>query len=183
MNYNKVLSCAFEWSPFLLKLLYGLKIVRCSFSKHLFYALFQCLLWNFSFIVDQLHVHTELKMPIQGPQWTEFLSCEVCYKLFSEKANRPISLGCGHTVCKMCLSRLQQSKCPFDQSPITCDIDKLPVNYALLQLVGAAIPDKLIDKDDSVGDLFDARKAEYYESARKCIEELAVYLKPLSEGK
>lgn len=128
-------------------------------------------------------MHTELKMPIQGPQWTEFLSCEVCYKLFSEKANRPISLGCGHTVCKMCLSRLQQSKCPFDQSPITCDIDKLPVNYALLQLVGAAIPDKLIDKDDSIGDLFDARKAEYYESARKCIEELAVYLKPLSEGK
>lgn len=120
-------------------------------------------------------------MPVQGPQWTEFLSCQVCYKLFSERANRPISLGCGHTVCKMCLSRLQQSKCPFDQSPINCDVDKLPVNYALLQLVGAAVPDKVIDEEDFVGDLSDAKKTECYESARKCIEEVAAYLKPLSE--
>jgi RING finger/CCCH-type zinc finger protein len=122
-------------------------------------------------------------MPSQGPQWTEFLSCEVCYKLFSENVNRPISLGCGHTVCKLCLSRLQQSKCPFDQSPINCDIEKLPVNYALLQLIGAAIPDKVID-DEAVGEVIsDAKKTECYESARKCIEELAAYLKPLSEGK
>ncbi|XP_076468050.1 uncharacterized protein LOC143298906 [Babylonia areolata] len=120
-------------------------------------------------------------MPGPGPQWTDFLSCEVCYKLFSEHANRPISLGCGHTVCKLCLSRLQQNKCPFDQSPITCDIDKLPVNYALLQLIGAAIPDKVIDEEEPVGDISDAKKTECYESARKCIEELAVYLKPLSE--
>ncbi|XP_070197554.1 roquin-1-like isoform X2 [Littorina saxatilis] len=120
-------------------------------------------------------------MPGQGPQWTEFLTCEVCYKFFSENINRPISLGCGHTVCKQCLSQLQQSKCPFDQSPINCDIDKLPVNYALLQLIGAAIPDKLIDEELSVGNISDAKKTECYESARKCIEELAVYLKALSE--
>lgn len=121
-------------------------------------------------------------MPGQGLQWTDFLSCEVCYKLFSESVNRPISLGCGHTVCKLCLSKLQQSKCPFDQSPINCDIDKLPVNYALLQLIGAAIPDRVIDEEVTVGDVSDAKKTECYESARKCIEELAVYLKPLSEG-
>ena len=120
-------------------------------------------------------------MPTQGPQWTEFLSCEVCYKLFSETLNRPISLGCGHTVCKLCLSRLQQHKCPFDQSPITCDIDKLPVNYALLQLIGAAIPDNVID-GQVVGDVSDEQKTKCYETARRCIEELAVYLKPLSEG-
>jgi len=121
-------------------------------------------------------------MPGQGLQWTDFLSCEVCYKLFSENVNRPISLGCGHTVCKLCLSKLQQSKCPFDQSPISCDIDKLPVNYALLQLIGAAIPDRVIGEEVTVGDVLDSNKTECYESARKCIEELAVYLKPLSEG-
>ncbi len=56
-------------------------------------------------------------MPIQAPQWTEYLSCPVCEKPFELSAAKrlPISLGCGHTVCKMCLSNLQRKMCPFDQ--------------------------------------------------------------------
>ncbi|KAF7282829.1 hypothetical protein GWI33_001967 [Rhynchophorus ferrugineus] len=39
-------------------------------------------------------------MPIQAPQWTEFLSCPVCCNAFDDKQRSPISLGCGHTICK-----------------------------------------------------------------------------------
>jgi len=55
------------------------------------------------------------RMPIQAPQWTEFLSCPVCCNEFDPTLRSPISLGCGHTVCKTCLSNLHRKQCPFDQ--------------------------------------------------------------------
>lgn len=118
-------------------------------------------------------------MPIQAPQWTEFLSCPVCCNEFDATLRSPISLGCGHTVCKTCLSNLQRKQCPFDQTGINTDIENLPVNFALLQLVGASVPEsegsgnvKHLTKDD----------LKNYLQAKKCIEELALYLKPFSSG-
>lgn len=74
-------------------------------------------------------------MPIQAPQWTEFLSCPVCRHSFTRNVRPPISLGCGHTICQQCLSTLQRSQCPFDQTPFKTEPENLPINYALLQLV------------------------------------------------
>uniref|UniRef100_A0A3B3R9T9 RING-type E3 ubiquitin transferase n=1 Tax=Paramormyrops kingsleyae TaxID=1676925 RepID=A0A3B3R9T9_9TELE len=79
-------------------------------------------------------------MPVQAPQWTEFLSCPICTHTFEQTIRRPISLGCGHTVCKMCLNKLHRKACPFDQTAISTDIELLPVNTALLQLVGGQAP-------------------------------------------
>lgn len=78
-------------------------------------------------------------MPVQAPQWTEFLLCPICTQTFEETVRRPISLGCGHTVCKMCLNKLHRKACPFDQTAINTDIEQLPVNSALLQLVGGQV--------------------------------------------
>lgn len=78
-------------------------------------------------------------MPVQAPQWTEFLLCPICTQTFEETVRRPISLGCGHTVCKMCLNKLHRKACPFDQTAISTDIEQLPVNTALLQLVGGQV--------------------------------------------
>lgn len=78
-------------------------------------------------------------MPVQAPQWTDFLSCPICTQTFDETIRKPISLGCGHTVCKMCLNKLHRKACPFDQTTINTDIELLPVNSALLQLVGAQV--------------------------------------------
>ena len=116
-------------------------------------------------------------MPVQGPQWTEFLSCLVCYKVFDDKQHLPVSLGCSHTVCKSCLLKFQQLNCPFDQTPITIDIEDLPVNNALLQLVSDGVQKQNFD----VTTLAD--NAKYYTSATKCIENLALLLKPLLYGK
>uniref|UniRef100_A0A672KSD4 RING-type E3 ubiquitin transferase n=1 Tax=Sinocyclocheilus grahami TaxID=75366 RepID=A0A672KSD4_SINGR len=114
-------------------------------------------------------------MPVQAAQWTEFLSCPICYNEFDACSHKPISLGCSHTVCKTCLHKLHRKACPFDQTAISTDIDVLPVNCALLQLVGAPVSGIV-----SVGSVEDTR---HYEVCRICVEELALYLKPISGGK
>lgn len=91
-----------------------------------------------------IHLHSlcpspYITMPVQAPQWTEFLLCPICTQTFEETVRRPISLGCGHTVCKMCLNKLHRKACPFDQTAISTDIEQLPVNTALLQLVGGQV--------------------------------------------
>ena len=116
-------------------------------------------------------------MPIQTPQWTEFLSCPVCYNVFNETQNKPISLACGHTVCRSCLCKLQQRKCPFDQSLISRDVEDLPVNFALLQLVCATASPE--GKKECVPEEY----RKFYESSKKCVEDLALLLKPVSSSK
>ncbi|XP_034752331.1 roquin-2 isoform X1 [Etheostoma cragini] len=116
-------------------------------------------------------------MPVQAAQWTEFLSCPICYNEFDSSGHQPISLGCSHTVCKTCLHKLHRKACPFDQTPISTDIDLLPVNCALLQLVGAQVPDVQLVS------LSSAPEVENYEVCKVCVEELALYLKPISGAK
>ncbi|XP_068095186.1 roquin-1 isoform X2 [Hyperolius riggenbachi] len=117
-------------------------------------------------------------MPVQAPQWTDFLSCPICTQTFDETIRKPISLGCGHTVCKMCLNKLHRKACPFDQTTINTDIELLPVNSALLQLVGAQVPEQ-----QPVTLCSGAEDTKHYDEARKCVEELALYLKPLSTAR
>ena len=87
--------------------------------------LFTCILMYFLILPNpeqgwrhrKFHIQGHLKiMPIQAPQWTEYLSCPVCENAFDLRARLPISISsCGHTVCKGCLSTLQRRQCPFDQ--------------------------------------------------------------------
>ncbi|XP_064833524.1 roquin-2-like [Oncorhynchus masou masou] len=116
-------------------------------------------------------------MPVQAAQWTEFLSCPICYNEFDSSGHKPISLGCSHTVCKTCLHKLHRKACPFDQTAINTDIDHLPVNSALLQLVGAqAVESQAVTLSSAV-------EVGHYEVCRVCVEELALYLKPISGEK
>ena len=131
-------------------------------------------------------------MPIQSPQWTDFLSCPICFNEFNDAVRQPISLGCGHTACKQCLLKLHQKKCPFDQTPINSDLESLPVNAALLQLVApagsnsGASPSGAPQQRDEASPVVPLQvPLEYvplYHSANKCIEELALYLRPLSSA-
>ena len=127
-------------------------------------------------------------MPIQSPQWTDFLSCPICFNEFNDAVRTPISLGCGHTACKQCLMKLHQKKCPFDQTPINTDLESLPVNAALLQLVAPSTPSSpsSVQREGSLSAVIPLQiPVEYvplYRSANKCIEELALYLRPLSSA-
>ncbi|KAJ6641529.1 Roquin-2 [Pseudolycoriella hygida] len=60
-----------------------------------------------------------IRMPIQAPNWTEYLSCPVCCHEFAANLRPPISLGCGHTICRTCLATLHRKQCPFDQTATT----------------------------------------------------------------
>ncbi|XP_053097128.1 roquin-2 isoform X3 [Pangasianodon hypophthalmus] len=116
-------------------------------------------------------------MPVQAAQWTEFLSCPICLNEFNAGGHKPISLGCSHTVCKTCLHKLHRKACPFDQTAISIDIELLPVNRALLLLVGAQVPES---QSVCLGSTEDT---QHYDVCRTCVEELALYLKPITGGK
>ncbi|EDW76908.2 LOW QUALITY PROTEIN: uncharacterized protein Dwil_GK20807 [Drosophila willistoni] len=125
-------------------------------------------------------------MPIQAPSWTDFLNCPICCKEFAASQRSPISLGCGHTVCKLCLTSLYNRQCPFDQTYIVTDIDNLPINNALLQLVakgGLATKESYsLDLDQSPPpppsvQKLDAEQLKCYKLGKKCIEDLALHLK------
>ena len=124
----------------------------------------------------------------QPPQWTEYLCCSVCEKDFNRTDRCPISLGCGHTLCKACLGKLKQPQCHYDQIPITCNINDLPTNSALLQLLPGD-SDKSPTSSHSIVHItqktsHDTTTVNFsqclknYDNAKTCIEELALYLKP-----
>jgi RING finger/CCCH-type zinc finger protein len=69
--------------------------------------------------------------------------------------------------------------CLHFQTNINTDIDNLPINFALLQLVGASVPET-----EGNGNIKHLTKEDLknYLQAKKCIEELALYLKPFSSS-
>eukprot|EP00095_Tigriopus_kingsejongensis_P007337 maker-scaffold589_size129586-snap-gene-0.39 protein:Tk07337 transcript:maker-scaffold589_size129586-snap-gene-0.39-mRNA-1 annotation:"PREDICTED: roquin-1" len=79
-------------------------------------------------------------MPVQSPQWTEYLSCPVCENGFESRTRLPISLGCGHTICQTCLAQLRRRVCPFDQGQIRLPLAQLPVNTSLILLIDPDTP-------------------------------------------
>ncbi|KAL6437682.1 hypothetical protein ACFW04_004223 [Cataglyphis niger] len=121
-------------------------------------------------------------MPIQAPQWTEFLSCPICCHDFDATIRGPISLGCGHTICRACLANLHRKQCPFDQSIINTDVERLPINEALLQLLGNPISvvssASVTNQQQNYQKLLPVDQHTNYLRAKNCIEELALYLKP-----
>ncbi|XP_030375445.1 roquin-1 isoform X2 [Scaptodrosophila lebanonensis] len=130
-------------------------------------------------------------MPIQAPSWTDFLNCPICCNEFAAIQRVPISLGCGHTICKLCLTTLYNRQCPFDQTLPVTDIENLPINNALLQLVGngaAVCPVKASSsKESELADLsqnvpssvqeLSPEDLKCYKLGKECIEDLALYLK------
>ena len=73
--------------------------------------------------------------------------------------------------------QLQRKQCPFDQALITQDIEDLPANYALLQLVGAEVT---VEEQKIPANVV-SQYMKHYAEAKACIEELALYLKPLGK--
>ena len=86
----------------------------------------------------------------------------------------PVSLACGHSVCRTCLDSLQRRMCPFDQTPISIELSSLPVNTALLQLIGGgSVPQEYRELP-----ALPQHEKQFYSVSIQCIEELALFLKP-----
>lgn len=114
-------------------------------------------------------------MPVQSPQWTEYLSCPVCENGFELRNRLPISLGCGHTICQTCLAQLRRRACPFDQGQIRLPLNQLPVNTSLVLLIDADASleqYRIKVEDESV--------TPHYVAATVQLEKLAQFLRVLS---
>lgn len=125
----------------------------------------------------------------QSQLWSDYLLCVSCEKAFNHSTRCPVSLVCGHTVCKSCLGKNKHAACQGAPSATSCDVTHLPVNSALLQLVP---PDTGHQKEnhahanailspsvvDSSNPLNFGQCMKHYESAKEHIESLALYLKP-----
>lgn len=71
----------------------------------------------------------------------------------------------------------------ISQSVINTDIEKLPINEALLQLLGNPIPTvassaSALNQQQNYQKLLPVDQHANYLRAKSCIEELALYLKP-----
>ncbi|EGT57208.1 hypothetical protein CAEBREN_12368 [Caenorhabditis brenneri] len=85
------------------------------------------------------------KTPTKTDEQVSFLrrsnaiQCSVCYRSFSdvEKALKPKSLpACGHTFCTFCIEKLNRKPCPTCRKVNDIDAEKVPINYALMNLIG-----------------------------------------------
>lgn len=70
------------------------------------------------------------------------------------------------------------------QTTITTDLEKLPINYALLQLVNNSSQSFSCEQDNSSVSVqnLNSDDLQCYNIAKTCIEELALHLKPFSNG-
>ncbi|XP_034839328.1 roquin-1 isoform X1 [Maniola hyperantus] len=114
-------------------------------------------------------------MPIQAPQWTDYLNCPVCCREFGAPPRSPISLGCGHTLCGHCLKHLHRKQCPFDQTVIQAEPEELVVNTALLQLAGYTPPAQ--PYHPPCIQALPEHDRQAYDVIVRCLEHLAIYLK------
>ena len=116
---------------------------------------------------------------MQAPGWSEFLQCSVCTNRYDTATLQPISLSCGHTICRNCLTKFMARVCPYDKTAISQNAELLPPNSALLWLLG-----KEEEADEEV-DYSQLRLApedlEHFKSARASIKNAAYFLQPLSE--
>ena len=127
------------------------------------------------------------KMPItsQFPQWNELLCCNICGQVFANSNRQPVSLACGHTGCRPCLSKLT-GRCPFDQVAISIPPDRLPSNAAFLRIIeGYSGTTKQEDVDKVRNHLSDESEVELCLDAVSHLVHLASFLHriPSDRGK
>ena len=91
----------------------------------------------------------------------------------------PISLSCGHTICKNCLTRFMTRVCPYDKTAISPNAELLPPNSALLWLLGKdREPEEEVDYSqlDLTQD-----NLRLFKSSQESIKSAALFLQPLCE--
>ena len=116
---------------------------------------------------------------MQAPNWTDFLQCTVCTNRYNTTTLLPISLSCGHTICKKCLAEFMARVCPYDKTAISPNAELLPPNSALLWLLGAEEDEDEVKYFSQLN--LSPEDLEYFKSSRSSITSTAMFLQPLSE--
>ncbi|XP_064103882.1 uncharacterized protein LOC135213700 isoform X2 [Macrobrachium nipponense] len=78
-------------------------------------------------------------------QVNSLLCCEICTQPYNNQERRPTLLpDCGHTFCKECLikSRRRNHSCPTCRKICYTDIERLPTNYSILDIMNEELEKK-----------------------------------------
>jgi len=71
------------------------------------------------------------------------IPCENCKEFYDLQKRIPISLPCGHSLCKVCLAdvfkRLSYIKCPVDSKKHFLKLDDFPTNFLVRKLISGEI--------------------------------------------
>lgn len=66
-------------------------------------------------------------------------TCPICFERFGAEITKPLSLPCGHTICKSCLLKMKGTQnpmvCPMDKKPIGAEINQISPNYIVLDMI------------------------------------------------
>ena len=127
----------------------------------------------------------------------EVFECPICFNPYSELC-KPMNIPCGHTLCMLCLQRLQKKNtitCPLCNKHFIADFAKFNINYAVLQVNTAKTTDlgtKKIDllssstklqKDIQILEDFQKKITNFNEeslrSSNKCKQELDFSIKSI----
>ena len=68
----------------------------------------------------------------------ELLSCSICFDPFDGAECIPLSLECGHTLCKRCIVSGGLLACSTCRHPISRPASQLRPNYGLIQAIEPA---------------------------------------------
>lgn len=116
---------------------------------------------------------------MQAPSWTEFLQCSVCTNKYDASQVVPVSLSCGHTICRKCLGKLKTRVCPYDKAAISPNAEFLPPNHALLFLLGHELDDGSTDLSNKLG--LSEGDLEQCHTVQETLKELVLFLQPFVE--
>ncbi|CAL2042719.1 unnamed protein product [Caenorhabditis brenneri] len=92
----------------------------------------------------------DTKEPETEPSVT---TCKICLHGFSENSKRksPLVLSCGHTFCWNCCKELKKQNlymyvtCPFCRKETFGSLEKLPKNYAIIEMIQMKNQGKLLE--------------------------------------
>ena len=63
-------------------------------------------------------------------------NCPICWLKYDKLIRLPITLSCGHVICKLCINSLMINAntliCSLDKNSITVDPNNLPVCYTII---------------------------------------------------
>jgi hypothetical protein len=69
----------------------------------------------------------------------DLLTCGICLDHFNTTTKVPLSLICGHTFCKPCLTLISPKAkgviCPLDSSIDPREVSSIPKNYSLIEII------------------------------------------------
>ena len=77
--------------------------------------------------------------------------CSICLEKYDKVLHRPKCLPCAHTFCHYCLIRLPTPlTCPLDRSKIDKNVDEIPDNYAMIDMLNDIPIPKTINVSNAV---------------------------------